>query len=155
MRIRAFGPADFESAYRLDQSCYPPGIAYSRIVLADILATPGVAAWVVDEGGALATPRAGLAGFIVVRQLGPARGHVITLDVREDRRRHGLGSQLLAVAEEWLREQGVRRVRLETAVTNEAGIAFWQQAGYQFAGRLRGYYLGREDAYRMEKELGA
>lgn len=152
--IRVFQHEDFESAYRLDQSCYEPGIAYSRFALAEFLSLPGAAAWVGEEEGQLAPPTAGLAGFIIVRQMGRGRGHVITLDVREERRRRGVGSRLLETAEVWLRGQGVRRVRLETAVKNEAALAFWQRAGFETTAVLPRYYLGREDAYRLEKELG-
>lgn len=144
--MRAFQSEDFEAAYRLDQTCYPPGIAYSRFALREFLEAPGARAWVAEE-------ETQLVGFIIVRRVGPGRGHVITLDVRQDRRRRGLGTKLLETAEAWLAEQGVRRVRLETAADNEAAVAFWQQAGYQTLGVLPRYYLDRVDAYRMEKEL--
>jgi len=144
--IREFQREDFESAYRLDQSCYEPGIAYSRFALAEFLSLPGAAAWVSEEEGQLS-------GFIIVRKMGRGRGHVITLDVREANRRRGVGSRLLATAEDWLRKQGVRRLRLETSVKNDAALAFWQRAGFETTAVLPRYYLGREDAYRMEKEL--
>jgi ribosomal-protein-alanine N-acetyltransferase len=147
VQIRAYQPEDFEGLYRLDQSCYPPGIAYSRYALREFLGAPGSRAWVAEEADTLV-------GFVIVRQIGRDRGHVITLDVREDRRRQGIGMKLLATGEEWLARQGVRRVRLETAVDNEPATAFWQKAGYEVTGRLRRYYLGRDDAYRMEKQLG-
>ena len=146
MVIRAFQHGDFESAYHLDQVCYPPGIAYSPSELAAYLSLPGAAAWVAEEVGEMA-------GFILVRRVGRARGHVVTLDVQENRRRRGLGSRLLAEAEDWLREQGARHVWLETAVTNEAAVAFWRHAGFETTAVLPRYYLGREDAYRMKKEL--
>ncbi|MCH8948046.1 MAG: GNAT family N-acetyltransferase [Acidobacteria bacterium] len=145
--VRPYEAKDFEVIYRLDQLCYPPGIAYSRFGLRMFLAEPGARAWVAEEGGALP-------GFVLVRQVRSTRGHVITLDVRADRRRHGIGRALLDTAEVWLAAQGVRRVRLETAVDNQAALAFWQQAGYEVKGTLPGYYLDRDDAYRMEKELG-
>ncbi len=145
--IRPYEAKDFEVIYRLDQQCYPPGIAYSRFGLRMFLAEPGARAWVAKEGGALP-------GFVLVRQVRSTRGHVITLDVRADRRRHGIGRALLDTAEQWLAAQGIRRVRLETAVDNHAALAFWQRAGYEVTGILPGYYLDRDDAYRMEKELG-
>lgn len=144
--VRAYEPQDFEHIYRLDQACYPPGIAYSRYALREFLSLPGAHAWVAEEDEAVV-------GFILVRLLGRARGHVITLDVREDRRRQRLGTTLLETAEEWLRGQGVERMRLETAVDNTAAIAFWEKAGYRTVGRLAGYYLGRVDALQMEKDL--
>lgn len=146
MRVRAFEPKDFGAAFRLDQSCYPPGIAYSRYALHEFLSKPGAAAWVAEEEGTLV-------GFIVVRQVGADRGHVITLDVRADRRRRGIGRTLLETAEGWLAARHVRRVALETAVDNKPAVAFWQGSGYGVRGILRRYYLHRQDAYRMEKEL--
>lgn len=147
-RVRSYEPEDFEAAYRLDQSCYPPGIAYSRYALREFLSAPGSRTWVAEE------PPGELAGLVIIRQMGPDRGHIITLDIHEKQRRKGLGSRLLKTAEEWLRSRGVRRVRLEAAVNNQSAVAFWQRTGYQVVGRHRQYYLGRDDAYRMEKELG-
>jgi len=146
VQIRAFQPEDLEGLYRLDQSCYPPGIAYSRYALREFLGAPGARAWVAEETETLV-------GFVIVQRIGRDRGHVITLDVREDQRRRGIGTKLLTIGEEWLARQGVRRVRLETAVNNEPAVAFWQKAGYEVTGRLPRYYLDRDDAYRMEKEL--
>lgn len=154
VRVRAFQPEDFEAAYRLDQACYPPGIAYSRYALQEFLGAPGARAWVAEEQEELAPVQSALVGFVIVRQVGRDRGHVITLDVREDRRRRGIGTTLLKTAEDWLARQGVQRVRLETAVENQAAVAFWQRAGYQVRRVLPRYYLDRDDAYWMEKSLG-
>lgn len=151
MRVRAYQPEDFEAAYRLDQACYPPGIAYSRYALREFLSTAGARAWVAEEE--LAPVESGLVGFVIVHQVGRERGHVITLDVRADRRRRGIGTRLLETAEEWLARQGVKRVQLETAVENQAAVAFWQKAGYRVVRELPRYYLDREDAYAMEKSL--
>ena len=146
MRMREFASNDFEPAYRLDQACYPPGIAYSRYALQEFLTLPGARAWVAEEGSRLAA-------FIIARRLGHDRASIITLDVSEAHRRRGVGTRLLAVAEDWLRAEGVRIVRLETAVDNPPAIAFWQKTGYREIGRVRGYYLGRTDALLMEKAL--
>lgn len=145
--VRDFAPEDFEAAYRLDQACYPPSIAYSRYALKEFLSLPGARAWVAEENQQLIA-------FIIARRMGRDRGYIITLDVSEASRRRGLGSRLLAVAEDWLRAEGVNIVRLETAVDNAPAVAFWRQRGYREVGRVRGYYLGRIDALRMEKELG-
>lgn len=146
MSVRGYEPEDFEAIYRLDQSCYPPGIAYSRYALREFLSLPGARAWVAEEEG---QPVA----FIIARHATRRHGHIITLDVREDRRRQGIGSALLTTAEAWLRGEGITLVRLETAVDNPAAVAFWEKTGYAIIGRLPGYYLSRVDALRMEKEL--
>lgn len=146
MQIRVYREDDFDGVYRLDQSCYPRGIAYSRFVLHAFLAEPGAQGFVAEEEGAII-------GFVLVRRVSAEQGHVITLDVHADYRRRGLGTALLAQAEQWLRQQGVTRVHLETSVDSEAAVAFWQKTGYRQRGLLRGYYLDRINAYVMEKEL--
>ena len=144
--VRTYEPRDFEAIYRLDQSCYPPGIAYSRYALGEFLSLPGAQAWVAEHEGQLVA-------FIIARRATRRHGHIITLDVRQDRRRQGTGTALLATAEDWLRTEGSTLVRLETAVDNPAAVAFWEKAGYVIVSRLPRYYLGRVDALRMEKEL--
>lgn len=146
MPIRPYGDADFEVLYQLDQACYPPGIAYSRYALRAFLTQPGAQAFVAEKAGEVA-------GFVLVARVGQGRGHVITLDVRAGWRRRSLGTALLERAEQWLAEQGVTRVDLETAVDNAAAVAFWQKVGYRLARAIPRYYLNRIDAYVMEKKL--
>ena len=81
--------------------------------------------------------------------------HIITLDVAEKFRRRGIGSALLGESERNLALRGVRTVLLETAATNDVGVAFWQRHGYVVAATLKRYYLGRLDAYEMRKILSA
>jgi ribosomal protein S18 acetylase RimI-like enzyme len=62
---------------------------------------------------------------------------------------------LLQAQEAYLAGHGVKKVELETATDNLPAIAFWQRHGYRTRGVLKRYYLGRVDAYRMEKPLAA
>jgi len=149
LTLRNYCPGDFETLYSIDQSCYPRGIAYSRRTLTWFLAMPGV-----DCVVAQAEPESSTStvGFIIT-EAGGAAGHIITLDVVSEHRRSGVGTALLREAERRLGERGVRRVSLETATSNEAGVAFWQRHGYQTVVLVPGYYLGRIDAFEMIKNL--
>src|SRR5260370_7883564 len=40
LALRAYDPRDFSALYRLDQSCFPPGIAYSNTPLRYFLSFP-------------------------------------------------------------------------------------------------------------------
>jgi ribosomal-protein-alanine N-acetyltransferase len=91
-------------------------------------------------------------GFIIAEAEG-SEGHIITLDVVAEHRRAGVGTALLGEIEQRLARHGVRKVGLETAINNEAGIAFWLRHGYRGNGVIPGYYLGRTDAHRMGKDL--
>jgi ribosomal protein S18 acetylase RimI-like enzyme len=141
--------SDFEALYAIDQACYPRGIAYSRSTLREFLALPGAycLAARTDEGREPA-----VAGFIIGESSGN-EARIITIDVLETHRRAGMGTALLRALEERLAARGARRIELETATANAAGVAFWEHHGYRKVGVLRGYYLGRLDAWKMRKAL--
>ncbi len=100
----------------------------------------------------MAESSGGIAGFILAEHDGPS-AHLITIDVCEPDRRHGVGTLLMRALEDKLAARGVRHVKLETATDNHAAIAFYQKYGYRTVGILKGYYLGRIDAYHMHKTL--
>jgi [ribosomal protein S18]-alanine N-acetyltransferase len=150
LRIDEYAAADFDSLHRLDLACYPPGISYSRRTLKWFLALPGADCLVAKSDDGLGE----IAGFIIA-EADRADGHIITIDIAEAHRREGAGTALLREMEQRLAARGVRRVSIETATTNEPAVAFWQRHGYRSHGVLRGYYLGRLDAYSMSKKLAA
>jgi ribosomal-protein-alanine N-acetyltransferase len=145
--IRQYEPHDFAAIFKLDQSCFPPGIAYSKTMLKYYLAQPGAECLIAGEG-------ARIAGFLISEE-NPPLGHIVTLDVAEPHRRQGVGSLLLAESEAHMMFRGVRTVLLETATANEAGIAFWERHGYRKEAVLKNYYPGRQDAFEMRKLLSA
>jgi ribosomal-protein-alanine N-acetyltransferase len=143
--LRPYTPEDFESLYEIDQACYAPDIAYSRPELRAYLRFPGADCLI-------ATLRRKSVGFCLSAHQ-EHRGHIITIDVLDSYRRHGVGSLLLKDAERRLSEYGVREVSLETAIDNHSAIAFWQKHGYRTRGIWRGYYPGGRDAYAMIKSV--
>jgi [ribosomal protein S18]-alanine N-acetyltransferase len=145
--LRDYQPHDFAAVFRLDQSCFPAGIAYSKTMLKYFLCLSSADCVVATEGDRIT-------GFILTEE-NPPLAHVITHDVAEAHRRTGIGSLLLAENEKNLRLRGVRTVLLETATENEAAVAFWQRHGYRIEAVLKRYYLGRLDAYEMRKILPA
>jgi len=143
--IRPYQPADFDTLHRVDQVCFPRGIAYSRRTLRWFLSLPGADCLVAEQSGEII-------GFI----LSQAEGHeaqVITLDVLEAHRRAGCGSMLLRKAESRLQAAGVRSITLETATNNNAAVAFWQKHGYRTVAVLKNYYATKQDAFAMIKAL--
>jgi ribosomal protein S18 acetylase RimI-like enzyme len=149
--LQPYAPADFESLHAIDQACYPRGIAYSRSTLREFLSLPGAECLVARAGQA---PHATMTGFII-GESGGTEGRIITIDVLEEYRRGGVGTALLRAMEQRLAARGARRIELETATSNAAGVAFWEHHGYRKTGVLHGYYLGRLDAWKMRKTLPA
>jgi len=143
--LRSYEPHDFAALHRLDQSCFPAGISYSKTTLHYFLTIASADCVVAADG-------VRIAGFILTEE-NPPLAHIITLDVAEAHRRHGVGSALLAESEKNLALRGVRSVLLETAIDNEAAVAFWKRHGYRIEAVLKRYYLARLDAYEMRKIL--
>ncbi|HME11592.1 MAG TPA: N-acetyltransferase [Candidatus Acidoferrum sp.] len=149
VQLRPYAPSDFDKLYTLDHQCFPRGIAYSQRMLAYFLRMPQGHCIVAADG---AEADAEIVAFLITEEDAPL-GHILTLDVAGSHRRLGLGTQLLARGEEEMAARGVREVLLETGIDNQAGVAFWQRHGYRTEDILKGYYLGRLDAYRMRKKI--
>ena len=181
--LRDYQHGDFEELHRIDTDCFQPGIAYTRGELQSyvqrkrsfcIIAEPAGAAAVLvgnsegegsqsagpkhssetpNQGGRGGSPKAGIAGFVVVELHQEGYGHVITLDVRRDFRRHRLGTLLMEAAEERVRKLGGFMMVLEAAVNNAAALAFYERHRYKVLRRLPHYYAHRLDALFMTKRL--
>jgi len=147
LTLRSYEPHDFAALHKLDQACFPPGISYSKSTLRYFLTMASADCVVAIEDGHVG-------GFIVSEE-NPPLAHILTLDVAEKQRRHGVGTALLRELEANLAARGVRTILLETAIENEAAVAFWKRHGYRIEAVLKRYYLGRLDAYEMRKLLPA
>ena len=150
--IRDYRAADFDRLWRLDQVCFPPGIAYTQMDLTGFVtrrkAITIVAEFPKDNNSAVE-----IAGFAVAQ---PIRniGRIMTLDIVPDARRAGLATRLMEECEKRLRSAGCQQVFLETAVNNEAAIGLYSKLGYQVLRTLPVYYPTHAlDAYLMGKSL--
>ena len=144
--IREYRPSDFRTLWEIDQVCFARGISYSRRELAFYIAR--------KRGFTLVGEREGkIIGFVVIDRDRQSQGHVITIDVLPEAQRSGLGSRLMAAAEERLRALGCSAVILETAADNAAALAFYKRHGYTLVHTIPRYYLDSIDALVLAKEL--
>jgi [ribosomal protein S18]-alanine N-acetyltransferase len=143
--FRDFRPDDLTRLWELDQQCFSRGIAYSRVELMHYIRRHGAFTIVAESNGEIA-------GFSIGEAL-RCRGHVITIDVAEPFRRHGLGSRLMDAAEERFRQSGCEVSLLETAVNNMGAIAFYKRRGYVVLKTIPRYYNGHLDALLMGRKL--
>ena len=138
-------PDDFETLWRVDQDCFPPGISYSRQELRVYMRRRGAFTIVAEDS------EGAIAGFIVAH--GGPTGHVITIDVLPAARRSGLGSLMLRAAEEQLRTAGSLAVGLEAAVDNVSALSFYKRHGYSVIKTWPRYYSNGVDALVLKKDL--
>ena len=139
--LRDLEPRDLESAWELDQRCFEPGIAYSRLEIRSFLGRPGAVALAAEIGGRFT-------GFAIADRRG-VRGHIVTIDIAESARRRGLGRRLFAAIFARLEEEGAREIRLEVDVRNAGAIHFYERLGFERTRVLRGYYGKGLDGYEM------
>lgn len=59
------------------------------------------------------------------------RGWVYYLAVRPDRRRAGLGRDLMNASERWLMQRKVPKINLMVRTTNTSVVAFYESLGYK------------------------
>jgi ribosomal-protein-alanine N-acetyltransferase len=166
--IRDSQSADFDLLWRIDQSCFPPGIAYSRAELRLYMRRRNAFTLIAETASdndrktdqetnqdekETTSEQPAIAGFIVAEAGVRERGHIITIDVIASARRFGVGSLLLRSAEDRLIAIGCRWVELETAVDNLSALTFYKRHAYSVIKTFPRYYANGVDALVLEKTL--
>lgn len=95
-------------------------------------------------------------GFILIRAVAD-EAEILTLAVRPEARRQGLGARLVREGATAAASRGATRLFLEVADDNTAALALYARAGFAGAGRRPGYYArpdgGRQDALILAVKL--
>ncbi len=120
---------------------------WSAPAFADLLASPGVLAFGVEDGS----------GFILCRVVA-GEAEILTLAVTPPLRRRGLGKALVEAGAKAAADQGARSLFLEVAADNAAAIALYDGAGFTPVGRRAGYYRrpdGAIDALVLRRALNS
>ncbi len=91
-------------------------------------------------------------GFAIMKFLDDD-AHLLLLAVQPRSRRSGIGRAMVEWLEKSCRTAGIRRIRLEVRVSNDAARRFYDSLGYRFLSQIAAYYDGREAAVVMVKSL--
>lgn len=119
LRIRRFGVEDVEKWARTD---------LQRRHLIDALENS-------DDYLAAVRPDGRIVGKIGIRyDEHPGAGNLFQFDVVEELRNLGIGTTLLASAEQRIRDHGCTRATLAVEVTNDAALRLYRRAGYEMIG---------------------
>lgn len=127
LNARSFAAAEGEAA---------PGSAWSARSLAEVMALPGVFAF-------LALEEDEPVGF-VLGQAVDEDAELLTLGVIPAARRKGHGRQLLEAVLAETACRGAERLVLEVAEHNLKARRLYEQAGFEVIGQRRNYYRGRD-----------
>jgi [ribosomal protein S18]-alanine N-acetyltransferase len=144
--LREYRDGDFEGLVVLDRSCFEPGIAYSAAEMQRYLSLATREAIVAESEGEIV-------GFCLGYRAPHDIGRIITLDVRSDCRRSGLGRELLTSTILRLASAGARETVLEVDERNQGAIAFYEELGFRPRGRIPNYYGPGRPALKMAREV--
>src|SRR5579864_9606728 len=138
LQIRPVRTGDLSSIHQLEETCFKdPFPPYFINQLAD--ANPSTFL-VAEEAGRII-------GYAVVDNWTDHQ-HLVSIAVRPDSQRRGVGQALLSQLTERLRPG---QLRLELRMSNRAALALYLKNGFTQTGTANGYYTDGEDAIQMEK----
>lgn len=143
--IRPAGPADLEAILRIEEAAFEPSRRASRASLARALRSQFQRVLVFEH-------RETVAGYLV---LWPYRHtwRIYNLATDPGHRNRGVAGTLLAAAAAAARDQGARRMVLESRASPEL-VGYYRARGFRVERRLADYYAPGEDAVRMVMEFG-
>jgi [ribosomal protein S18]-alanine N-acetyltransferase len=125
----------------IHRSAFPAADAWSRDVMILQLGLPLAFGYVHDPGG------------MILSRVAADEAEILTLAVRPERRRGGIGSTLLRAAMAHAAGLGAESMFLEVAVTNDAARALYEAHGFVPAGSRRRYYSDGTDALILRSTL--
>lgn len=140
MPIERCDPQRLNEIYEVELDSFKKEDIYSIDLLRFLCSFCYDTSYVYAEGGKIL-------GYIITCIEG-ASAHVISIAVKREARRRGIGSALLCTALNLLGK--VKRVYLEVRVSNREALNLYKKAGFKITEVLRNYYSDGEDGYRME-----
>ena len=149
MIFREYDPSDLDSIVELEKRAFPIG-PYTRPMIRKIFNTKGSFNFIAEENGKII-------GYVIALPLDEKSADVESIAVDPDLHRGGLGSKLIRLIEEGMRQRSFQYSVLEVRDMNEEAINFYKKHGYVAVTHLPMYYTqvfrGSRGAYRMVKQL--
>jgi ribosomal-protein-alanine N-acetyltransferase len=149
IRLRDGAETDADRLFELDRICFAAGTAYSLREFRWLLRSRKTLCIVAEDDDALA-------GFAMAQESFMRKshgGHIVTIDVAPEFRRHGVGRLLMEQIEGRMKAVGATWLRLEVAANNSAARSFYAGLGFERISQIPDYYEGTIDAIVMEKSL--
>jgi ribosomal-protein-alanine N-acetyltransferase len=151
VRLREYRAGDLEAMWALDVACFAVAFRFSRRAMRGFVEARGAVTVVADVSGEVGAD-AELVGFCVAQREGDV-GYVVTLDVAEGWRRHGLARRLMKEVETRMQAAGAVGMELHVSVENAGAIGFYEGLGYGRVGRVKGFYGRGGDAWVYRREF--
>jgi ribosomal-protein-alanine N-acetyltransferase len=152
--LRKFSLNDLQSVMQINRVCLPEN--YTDFFFVDLFHRFPELFIVAENAGEVV-------GYIMCRletglsNLGLGglvkKGHVVSVAVLPQHRRHGVGEALVTRAFEAVKLYNAKQCYLEVRVSNDEAIRLYKKLGFEVTRTMRGYYADGEDAYLMARKL--
>jgi ribosomal protein S18 acetylase RimI-like enzyme len=150
VHYRLYTAEDFASLYAIEEVCFQPPFRFGRGYMRRLVNHSDAATWIAEEDGRMT-------GFGIVewtQERGGLIAYIQTLEVAPERRRWGVGGELLLRMEESAREAGARVIGLHVDEGNGDAIRLYEARGYVCEGRSEDYYAKGRPGLMFAKVLG-
>ena len=101
----------------------------------------------------VAVDSSGVVGFVILNMQGPFIGYIQSIAARADRRGDGLGSRLIAFAEERILRE-TPNVFLCVSSFNPRARALYERLGYETVGELKDFVVRGHSEWLLRKTVG-
>ncbi|MEM4101489.1 MAG: N-acetyltransferase [Desulfurococcaceae archaeon] len=142
--IRSYEDHDLPGVLHVENECFEPGDRYPRRVF-EYYSRKGAIFKVALYQGVIV-------GYVIA-SVENNLCHVVSLAVKRDYRRRGIGIKLTCEALAECVKRGARAAYLEVEVVNEPAINLYKKLGFRIVGEVVNYYGPGRSAYIMWKEL--
>ncbi len=141
--IRSYYAKDYWDVLQIDREAFSPSNAAYDVYL---YLKYGSAIFVAELNKKVV-------GYITLMELEGGNAKVMSIAVKREFRRMGIGSKLLDEAIKWCRARGKRNLLLEVRVSNLPAQNLYKKKGFRTIGVTPNYYSDGEDAYIMSLNL--
>jgi ribosomal-protein-alanine N-acetyltransferase len=152
--LRKFSLNDLQSVMQINRVCLPEN--YTDFFFVDLFHRFPELFIVAESAGEVV-------GYIMCRletglsNLGlrglVKKGHIVSVAVLPQHRRHGVGEALVTKALEAVKLYNAKQCYLEVRVSNDEAIRLYKKLGFEVTRTMHGYYADGEGAYVMAKKL--
>ena len=151
-KLRKFGSGDLERVVHINRLCLPEN--YTNYFFTELHRRFPETFLVAEENGevvgyVMCRIESGLSGFRGIIK----KGHVVSIAVLPKHQHKGIGRALMMKVMENMKLYNAKLCFLEVRVSNKAAVNLYKNLGFKVTRVIRSYYVDREDAYVMSREL--
>lgn len=147
--LRGYRKTDLEAMFQLDEQCFEDPFRFTRQAMRRFAEAKHARVAIVEAGIVLA----GFAILHIERIYSEVVGYIVTLDVAESLRRHGIARMLMVEMERHAIAEGCAAMELHVYTGNAGAIRFYESEGYRRVHTAFGFYAPGLDAWVYRKEM--